>query len=182
MRRLSAALIATSAAILLDMAIFSPSTFAEVTAHQKEVAQHGAEVMPFSVAATTHIFTKTADGGVQQVVSKHRDPKQVALIRRHLAMITRQFSAGDFEASEQIHGKDMPGLATLRAAQPGALKIRYRDLPNGAEIAYRAGKPLLVAALHEWFDAQLADHGNDATEGHDPGMMHDRPADGSAAE
>jgi hypothetical protein len=83
------------------------SVSAEVTVRQKDVAQLGEEVRPFSLAAATHILTKTADGGIQQVVTKHHDPKQRGLIRRHLATIARQFSAGDFEAPEQIHGNDM---------------------------------------------------------------------------
>ncbi len=139
--------------------------------------------MPFSLAATTHIFTKTDDGGVQQVVTKRHDPKQVALIRGHLAAIAGQFSTGDFEAPEQIHGKDMPGLATLRNAQPGELKIGYRDLPDGGEIVYRTDEPRLVAALHAWFDAQLSDHGHDAMMEHEPGMpMHHHPTDTATTE
>ncbi|CAN0625949.1 protein of unknown function [Burkholderia multivorans] len=76
----------------------------------------------------------------------------------------------------------MPGLALLRVAQPGELKIRYRDLPNGGEIAYRTDKPCLVTALHQWFDAQLTDHGHDAMAGHDPGMMHHRQSGSRTAE
>jgi len=35
-----------------------------------EVEQRGARVMPFSLGQTTHYFTKTATGGVQQVLVK----------------------------------------------------------------------------------------------------------------
>ena len=35
------------------------------------------------------------------------------------------------------------------------MNIRYSDLPDGAKIGYEAGDPALVAALHDWFDAQL---------------------------
>lgn len=169
--------LAASVAVLLGTAVVAPLTLADVTARQKEVAQHGADVMPFSLAATTHIFTKTADGGIQRVVTKHPDPKQTALIRGHLAAIARRFSAGDFGAPEQIHGNDMPGLAVLRTAQPGELKIDYRDVRDGGEIVYRSEQPRLVAALHDWFDAQLSDHGHDAMAGHDAGAMHHHPAD-----
>ncbi|MCC8402487.1 aspartate carbamoyltransferase [Paraburkholderia sp. MMS20-SJTN17] len=182
MKRPSACSIVASTVVLVGAAILSSPSHAEITARQRDVAQHGADVMPFSLAATTHIFSKTADGGIQQVVTKHQDPKQVALIRGHLAVIARQFSAGDFEAPEQIHGNDMPGLATLRTAKPGELQISYRDLPNGGELVYRTHEPRLVAALHAWFDAQLADHGHDAMAGHDSGMMHHHPMDTSAAE
>ncbi|HEY4804132.1 MAG TPA: aspartate carbamoyltransferase [Paraburkholderia sp.] len=182
MKRPSAVLVAASTALLFGAVVVSPSALAESTARQHDVAQHGAEVMPFSLGATTHIFTKTPDGGIQQVVVKHRDPKQVSLIRRHLATIAQQFRAGDFEAPEAIHGNDMPGLAALRTAQPGALKIHYRDLPDGGEIVYHADEARLVAALHDWFDAQLSDHGHDAMAGHDPGMMHHHSADAPSAE
>ena len=103
----------------------------------------------------------------------------VALIRRHLATIARRFSAGDFGAPEQIHGNDMPGLAVLRTAHPGELKIDYHDVRDGGEIVYRSERPRLVDALHDWFDAQLSDHGHDAMAGHDSGAMHHHPADAS---
>ncbi|WP_221179057.1 hypothetical protein [Pseudomonas brassicacearum] len=45
-------------------------TWLNVYQRQAEVADHGKDVMPFSLAATTHIFTKTAEGGIQQVVAK----------------------------------------------------------------------------------------------------------------
>ncbi|WP_233810054.1 aspartate carbamoyltransferase [Paraburkholderia sp. HP33-1] len=182
MKRPLATVIVVWAAFLPGAYVLSSSAIAEVTQHQMDVAQHGAQVMPFSLTATTHIFTKTADGGIQQVVTKHHDPKQVSLIRGHLAGIARQFSAGDFAAPEQIHGNDMPGLAVLRKAQPGELKIRYGDLPNGGEIVYRSDEPRLVAALHDWFDAQLSDHGHDAMAGHDPGMMNHHSMDASSAQ
>lgn len=173
---------ATWTAVLLGAVVLSSPAIAEVTARQGDVAQQGATVMPFSLAATTHIFTKTADGGIQQVVAKHHDAKQVALIRRHLAGIAQQFAAGDFAAPERIHGSDMPGLAALRTAQPGELKIHYRDLPNGGEIVYRSEEPRLVAALHVWFDAQLSDHGQDAMAGHESGMMHHHSMDASTGQ
>lgn len=167
---------ARTAALLLVASLavgsLASSAAADTTAREKAVAQRGADVMPFSLAATTHIFTKTADGGVQQVVTKRADPRQAGLIRQHLAMIAQQFAAGDFTGPEQIHGKDMPGLAALRAAKPGELTITYRDLHNGGEIAYRTDQPRLVTALHQWFDAQLSDHGHDAMAGHG---AHTRP-------
>jgi hypothetical protein len=56
----------------------------------------------------------------------------------------------------------MPGLAQLKA---GAAKIyvRYSALPDGAQIRYQAKDPKLVTALHQWFSAQLSDHGSHAT-------------------
>ncbi|MEO8653303.1 MAG: aspartate carbamoyltransferase [Ramlibacter sp.] len=142
-------------------------------ARQAEVKQRGAEVMPFRLDATTHVFTKTAQGGVQRVVAKDpADTAQVKLVRSHLREIEAQFRKGDFSGPAHIHGMDMPGLAELKAAPRGSVAIRYRDVKGGAELAYRTADAKLVGALHRWFDAQLSDHAGDAMAGHahHPGM------------
>lgn len=138
---------------------------------QAEVAKLGADVMPFSLKATTHIFTKTAEGGVQRVVAKSTtDVQQVKFVREHLRDIQTQFLKGDFSGPTHIHGAEMPGLADLKAAQPGQVAIDYREIDTGAELTYRTADAKLAAALHQWFDAQLSDHGADAMAGH---MHHD---------
>ncbi|MDN0085529.1 aspartate carbamoyltransferase [Crenobacter sp. SG2305] len=141
---------------------------------QAEVSARGALVMPFELKATTHIFTKTQDGGVQQVVTKKAgDEHQIHLIREHLALIADHFSKGNFAEPANIHGANMPGLAELRQAKTGELTVSYQDLPNGGQIQFSAHDPLLVQALHKWFDAQLSDHGADAMRGHKhANMMH----------
>lgn len=134
---------------------------------QADVVQRGKDVMPFSLAATTHIFAKTAQGGVQQVVVKNaNDAEQVRLTRLHLKEIRGQFLKGDFSGPARIHGQDMPGLAALKAARQGQMTITYKDIAGGAELSYTTVNAALVSALHQWFDAQLADHGKDAMKGH----------------
>jgi hypothetical protein len=39
-------------------------------ARQEEIERRGAQVMPFSLERTLHIFTKTKSGGIQQVIPK----------------------------------------------------------------------------------------------------------------
>ena len=135
---------------------------------QTVVSERGKDVMPFSLSATTHIFIKNADGGVQRVVAKDAsDADQVARIRQHLQEIQAQFLKGDFSGPSHIHGQNMPGLAELRAASPGQLDIAYQDLKGGAQLTFTAKEAPLVGALHKWFDAQLSDHGNDAVDAHE---------------
>ncbi len=148
-----------------------PASAVSDAGRQAEVSKRGAEVMPFELKATTHIFTKTDDGGVQEVVAKNpKDSEQIRLIREHLHQIAGEFRKGDFSAPAQIHGMGMPGLAKLKHATPGEVDIRYRDLDNGGELRYSTRNASLVAALHQWFDAQLSDHGADAM----TGQMHDQ--------
>lgn len=144
----------------------APAASAPETTRQQEVRTKGAEVMPFSLDRTMHYFDKTADGGVQRVRTRADAPEQITMIRSHLHEITDSFGSRDFDKPAYIHGSDMPGLAQLRSAKPGELSVEYRELADGAEIDYQGHTPAIVAAIHRWFDAQLSDHGRDATDGH----------------
>jgi hypothetical protein len=159
------------AACCSAIALTAPAaSVASDASRQAEVSMRGAEVMPFALKATTHIFTRTNDGGVQEVVAKNsQDTEQIRLIREHLRQIAGEFRKGDYSAPAQIHGQTMPGLAQLEHAKPGEVDIRYQDLDNGGELRFSTRNASLVAALHDWFDAQLSDHGADAMAGH----MHD---------
>ncbi len=164
--QLKAALTATAACLLITLMAAGPVQAADAQ-RQADVARLGADVMPFSLKATTHIFTQTPDGGTQRVVAKDvADAAQVKLVRAHLQDIRAQFLKGDFSGPSHIHGQEMPGLATLQAAKPGQIAIGYEDVPGGAELRYQSGDATLVNALHSWFEAQLSDHGADAMAGH----------------
>jgi hypothetical protein len=138
-----------------------------------EVAERGAHVMPFDLEKTVHIFSKTANGGIQQVIAKDKsDAAQIKLIRDHLLEISEEFSRGDFAKPEHIHGQTMQGLAVLKTAGPDQLKIEYLELPDGAQITYSTQLPRFINALHLWFDAQLSDHARHAVPGHTHKHMH----------
>ena len=140
-----------------------------------EVARRGAQVMPFSLEQTTHIFAKTEKGGLQQVIVKETsNTEQVKLIQAHLSKISREFAQGDFSDPARIHGEDMPGLAELRKAKPGEIKVGYKELTNGAQIDYATDDPALIKAVHQWFDAQLSDHARHAIPGDANRPMHAR--------
>lgn len=137
----------------------------EQPTRQETVAERGADVMPFDLEATTHEFAPTERGGVQTLVADDpADGEQIALIRGHLRAEVARFRVGDFGDPAAIHGHDMPGLAVLES-NAARLEISYRDLDDGAEVTYRSADPAVVAALHDWFAAQLADHGTHAQTG-----------------
>jgi len=129
---------------------------------QDIVHELGDQVMPFDLNKTTHIFDMTDAGGVQRVVAKEaNDTEQIALIQQHLQHEAMQFRAGNYADPATLHGTDMPGLHELTA---GASKItvEYTALANGAQITFTTPDAHLVTALHQWFGAQLSDHGHDA--------------------
>lgn len=136
------------------------------TGRQEAVAERGRTVMPFDLEQTTHHFTPTETGGVQGVVADQPDDaKQISLIRTHLQEEAKAFGRGDFGDPAQIHGDGMPGLAELEDGYE-RIEVRYRERPDGATLTYTTAEPVLVDALHDWFEAQLSDHGDHAETGH----------------
>jgi hypothetical protein len=126
---------------------------------QAAVEVRGKHVMPFDQASTTHVFAKTASGGIETVTANDAsDANQVALIRMHLEHEAQLFTSGDFRDPAAIHGTNMPGLAQLERGA-GHIHFTYAEAPSGATITYRTTDAGLVAALHTWFDAQITDHG-----------------------
>jgi hypothetical protein len=151
-------------------ALFSTNVFAIEPASEArldEVVARGVHVMPFNLEQTTHVFSTTENGGIQQVIVKDKaNAEQIALIRSHLSKIAREFNQGDFSNPVKIHGDKMAGLDALRTAKKGALSIIYKELPEGAQIDYSSEHPDLVTAIHQFFEAQLSDHARHAVSGH----------------
>ncbi len=130
---------------------------------QATVHEMGSYIMPFSLEETTHIFKQLPDGGVEQVLVKDPGNKdQIALIQMHLQYETDSFRQGNFSDPMKIHGEDMPGVSDLRKDVTKII-FTYHALSNGAEITYSSKDPGAVSAIHTWFDAQVKDHGKDAT-------------------
>ncbi|MDP3009076.1 MAG: aspartate carbamoyltransferase [Methylococcales bacterium] len=155
-----------SVSLLMALCLVAPANGAEKASEQRldEVAERGSHVMPFSLEQTTHVFSKTENGGIQQVIVK--DPantEQINLIRQHLTKISTEFQQGDFSDPAKIHGDSMAGLAELRKAKQGEISIVYKELSDGAEIDYATDSSVLITAIHQWFEAQLTEHARHAT-------------------
>jgi hypothetical protein len=129
------------------------------TDRQQEVAAKGRDVMPFDLDRTTHVFTKLSQGGQEDVTADDpADRNQIELIRGHLRKEAAAFARGDFTDPVTIHGPGMPGVAQLSAAGD-RLGVSYVDLPAGAKLTFTSTDPVIVQAVHAWFDAQTSDHG-----------------------
>lgn len=163
-RRTITPLFAISAGIFLFAAGYTVASRGVLSLdRQQEVAQRGAQVMPFDLTKTAHTFVDAETGGREVVTANDSgDTTQINLIRTHLQEEVQKFRGGDFSDPSQIHGENMPGLQVLRG---GASRIAftYEELPNGAAIIYQTSDAPLVAALHQWFAAQRGDHGSHHT-------------------
>ena len=129
---------------------------------QEAVADAGAEVMPFNLDATTHVFTNTPTGGIQDVIADDPDDEaNISLIRLHLGDEAVKFRAGDFSDPEAIHGSAMPGLTTLKE-RFADISVELVETEVGATITYDSDDADVVDAIHDWFAAQSSDHGDHA--------------------
>jgi len=141
-----------------------------------EIRQRAQQVVPYTLSEALQSFTKTVHGGIQHVVAKSaNDTRQIKLVQAHLSEIANQYRKGDFSVTERVHGPDMPGLVQLKMAKTDDIKFEYKALPNGAQIHYTTEYPQFVQALHEWFDAQGIEHGNDPIPEHS--KHHQTPAE-----
>jgi hypothetical protein len=146
------------------MLLFLSSCARQAEERQAAVERRSEQVMPFSMSDTMHIFTPTSAGGVQSVMVDDSDPHQIALVQKHLHEEAIAFAHGDFSDPAYIHGNNMPGLAELRRDY-AKMSVTYTSTNNGARIVYYSDDPKLVAAVHEWFSAQVQDHGAHASMG-----------------
>ncbi len=125
----------------------------DLAERQEAVVQAGAEVMPFALDETTHIFTDTQSGGRQDVVADDpTDENSIEAIGEHLAEEAAKFRIGDFSDPEAIHGSAMPGLAALKSGFD-QIDVELFETATGAAI---------TSAIHLWFEAQTSDHGSHA--------------------
>lgn len=165
--------------VLAGLLLFSTTALAiEKTGSEQsdKQIQHSQQAMPFAADQTLQTFSKTVHGGIQHITAKSADnTRQIKLIQDYLLNLTNTFKKGDFSETERMHGADMPGLARLKSAKTDDIKYEYKGLENGAQIHYSTEYPELVQALHEWFDAQIKDHGNDVIPEHV--QHHSTPAE-----
>jgi len=160
MRSLSRTTSLATQAVIALLALGGSVLVAQTT--QEHVHHMSHMVMPFDMAKTLHVFSMDDQGGVMRVVARDPgDSDQIGLIRQHLRHEAEQFGKGDFSDPATLHGETMPGLAELSAGA-AEIEVSYRELPDGAAIAFRTSDLHLITAVHRWFGAQLSEHGADA--------------------
>lgn len=119
-------------------------------------------VMPFNMNKVTHYFIKKNNGGILIIkVNELKDTSQITLIRDHLKKELELFSNADFRDPKTLHGMNMPGIDILEKSKR-KLKVEYKELKDGAQLTFASPDSIIIDAIHQWFDAQLRDHGSDA--------------------
>lgn len=140
----------------------SSSSSKSATTAEKPVDTSGT----YDPNAVTVTYLSTFTGGVQRVqANESGDARQIGLIRSSLQHFADNFSSADFAAMSPTHRADLPGLATLVAAPPGALHTLFVEVRGGAEVRFTSEDPGIVKAVHEWFVALQTTPSSPATAG-----------------
>src|SRR5579859_7487239 len=115
------------------------------------IAAAPAPAAPFNAHNSAQAFQMNQTGGIQQVVAKDPNDKQlVAAIRSYLEAQAQRFGDGDYSG----HFK---GVRNLKAVKPGRIAVTYRNVPAGAAIDYVGADAAAVDAIHKWLDAEIPD-------------------------
>jgi hypothetical protein len=121
------------------------------------VQSRGAVAMGVNQYTSTHLFTPLPDGGRIELQRNGADSAGAEQVRRHMAMIARQFAAGDFRLPGFVHARDVPGTAVM-AAKRADLRYTVESLPRGAALRIRTTDLEAIAAIHAFLAFQRQDH------------------------
>lgn len=128
------------------------------------VQRRGAAVMGVNQYTSHHGFEPLADGGRIELERGVDDSAGVAQIRRHMALIARQFATGDFRLPGVVHDREVPGTRIM-AERRAAISYTVESLPRGGAVRVRTTDTVALQAIHEFLAFQRQDH--HASAGHD---------------
>jgi len=127
--------------------------------HKADVDRRGDDVMGFSHEKTKHTFTSYDDGGAIEVRALDaKDADSIAMIRKHLDAVAKDFTAGNFAKPEAIHATSPDGAAVM-AAKKALIRYQYSDIENGGRVRITTKDPAAIAAVHDFLKFQIAEHG-----------------------
>jgi len=121
------------------------------------VQRRGAVVMGVNQYTSRHVFEPLPDGGRIELERSVDDSMGAAQIRRHMLMIARQFTAGDFRLPGIVHDREVPGTRVM-AERRASISYTVESLPRGGAVRVRSTDPVAVQAIHEFLAFQRQDH------------------------
>jgi hypothetical protein len=126
--------------------------------HYAEVNERGDHAMGFSHTKTAHRFRLLTNGGAIEVRANNADDKEsLEQIRKHLGHISKEFSAGNFEAPFLTHGKVPPGVPVMKRLAK-EINYEYEEVESGARVRLSTKNAEALAAIHDFIKFQIEDH------------------------
>jgi hypothetical protein len=124
----------------------------------KQLKERGGQAMGFDQDKTTHHFRLSSTGGaIEVVVRDTADATSLEQVRRHLASIAEEFTAGNFGKPLATHNEMPPGVKTMKSRLK-ALTFRYDELPTGGRVVITTTDTKARAAVQEFLRYQIHEH------------------------
>ena len=121
------------------------------------VQRRGAAVMGVNQYTSRHVFEPLTDGGRIELQRAVDDSAGIEQIRRHMQLIARQFTAGDFRLPGVVHDREVPGTRVM-AERRSAIGYSVESLPRGGAVRVRTSDSLALQAIHDFLAFQRQDH------------------------
>jgi len=125
-----------------------------------EVQQRTQQVVPYALDQTQLTFTRTVHAAFSMLSPISRQYPANKIDPGKSTKMANDFRRGDFLWRTNTWRR-YAGASAVKKAETDDIKYEYKELPNGAQIHYSTEYPQYVQALHEWFDAQMSEHGNE---------------------
>ena len=123
----------------------------------RRVQTRGKAVMGIDQYTSRHQFDLLPDGARISLRAANDDSAGVVAIRRHFREIAKKFARGNFTAPGLVHGRTVPGTATM-AAKRAAITYRTHELPKGAELWITTEDSTALQAIRDFIVFQRSDH------------------------
>ncbi|HUJ13579.1 MAG TPA: hypothetical protein VL284_07270 [Thermoanaerobaculia bacterium] len=105
-----------------------------------------------------HTFRLFEDGGAIEVRALDpKDSETIAMIRRHLQMISKRFADGDFEDPMAVHDRLPDGAATMTELR-SYITYKYSEVDDGGRVRIRTSNADALKAVHEFLRFQIREH------------------------
>jgi hypothetical protein len=121
------------------------------------VQRRGAAVMGVNQYTSRHVFQPLPDGGRIELQRSVADSAGIAQIRRHMALIARQFAAGDFHLPGVVHDREVPGTGIM-AERRALITYAVESLPRGGAVRVQSTDSVAIRAIHDFLAFQRQDH------------------------
>jgi hypothetical protein len=121
------------------------------------VQRRGAAVMGVNQYTSHHVFQPLSDGGRIELQRGVDDSAGIAQIRRHMALIARQFAGGNFHLPGVVHDREVPGTRVM-AERRAVITYAVESLPRGGAVRVRSTDSAAVRAIHDFLAFQRQDH------------------------
>jgi hypothetical protein len=120
--------------------------------------ERGAVAMGFNQSKISHQFKSTPTGGEILITAlNNSDTETIKQIKKHISIIQKEFSSGNFTKPFYIHAEDVPGTKIM-SEKKDFIKYSINEIDNGSTLTLETKDKELVDAIQQFMVFQGTEH------------------------